>query len=272
MTGIFIAGALEVINRKYRDRIHSIYATSSGADVGAYCVSGQASLPRKFFLEHLAQTTFVRGNWLSYVYKVFFAPKSQRIPDFLDIDYVIETARSSDCALNTHAFQDSDIELFVKVIDVDTAQHAYLPTRNELFEKLEATSQCGPFTTRAITIDGRRYIDGDTMISDVDAELLHSMPDKKFIYIEPMGPETLYKALLYPFYALAALAIVRLYSFRIGMTYLRQLFEDRSKRVRVYSNVTYLRNPISASAFCTDKKTLEAIYQHGLREAEAVHI
>ncbi len=270
MTGIFTAGALEVVNRKFRDRIHSIYATSSGADVGAYFVSNQPHVPKKFFLEHLASKEFVRGNWLSYVWKIFFAPQSKSIPDFLNIDYVIATARLSDCAMDMKKFNTSDIGFHVKVIRLNDRKAVYLPAKENVFQKLKATSQCGPFTTSSVEIDGEQYIDGDIVISPLDEDLVRRMPEKKFIYIEPVGPETLSKILLCPFYLLAGFAIMRLYSPSLGARYISQLFQDRSIPIRRHSNVIYIRNQMTASIFSTDSKKLNAIYRHGLERTEHV--
>lgn len=268
MTGIFTAGALEVIDRKYRDRIHSIYATSSGADVGVYLAAGQADVPRRFFIDHLATKQFIRGNWLSYIWKVFVAGARSRVPDFIDVDYVVSVARDSDCALDLAALKHSPIGLFVKVIRIRDGQALYLDAKNDLFQALKATFQCGPFTSAAVEIDGESYIDGDTIISTLDEDIARQFPNKTIVYIEPADPAFGKKLLLYPFYLLAGFATMKLYGLSLGACYIRELFTDPSLPVRKRGNVVYLESRMSVSMFSTDLHQLTILHRHGVEEAE----
>jgi|SRR3989344_3010007 len=268
MMGVFTAGVMEVIDKRLRNRVHSVYATSSGADVGVYFVSNQAQIPRRFFIEYLASDTFLRKNWVAYMFKIFFTPQSDRIPDFIDLDLVVRTARESDCSLDTQALTASDISFFVKVIDVSQGRTHYLPAKENVFEKLRATSQCGPFTSTAVELDGKQYIDGDTIFSNIDAELAHRFSDKKIIYIEPAGGFYTQKILLYPFYILAGLAIARLYGWRLGARYIHELFYDSSKYLCKFGNIVCIRNDRYVSSFCTNKKELNDAFDYGVKLAE----
>ena len=270
MMGIFVAGVLEVLDEKVRGRIHSIYATSSAADASVYFVSGQTWIPRDFFITHLTKKEFIRNNWFSYIFKIFFMPKTPHIKDFINIDYFISTAQSSDCALNVEAFNESDITLFVKVINIRNGKACYLPTKDDLQIKLKATSQCGPLTTSAITVGGEQYIDGDTVSSDIDSELIKSLHDKTVVYIQPSRSHRLTRFFLplFPLYVLAGCAIMRLYSVSIGTRYIHDLLSNRE--MPPFENVIHIKNHIDGSTFCTDKSELERVYQHGVREARTI--
>jgi predicted patatin/cPLA2 family phospholipase len=271
MAGVFATGALEVISEQARDRVRAVYATSSGADAAVYFVSDQAWFPPRFFKEYLTRPGFINGNLISYLYKVFVLKgHSARIPDFVNVDYFIDAAQSSECPFDAEAFERSGIEFFVKVVDIDSAEVSYLSTHDRLPEKLVATSQCGPFSTVSVELSGKRYIDGGTLISSLDADLARSSPDTKFIYIESSGPRFLRTALLYPCYVLAAAALARLYGARVGWRYLCELFTDETEALKGLPNVFFVRNSLDPSTFTTDRAHLERMYIQGREEAKRV--
>ncbi len=271
MACIFATAVLEVIDAKFRNRVHSVYSTSAGANVGVYFVSGQAWFPYPFFVKYLTRREFIPGNIFSYLYKVFVLKgKSNTIPDFINVDYAAITAQASECPLDLKAFEESEIDFFVKVVNIRNGKASYLRAKDNLVDKLKATSQCGPFSTQAIEIEGERYIDGGTIISDLDVELVRSNPDKIFIYVESALPNFFMKALLYPCYVLAAAAIARLYSPFLGRQYLKELFLDDTRRIKAFDNVICVKNSFDTSTFCIDKKKLKRTYEYGNREAEKV--
>jgi predicted patatin/cPLA2 family phospholipase len=124
--------------------------------VAAFFVAGQPDVPYVFFTKYLTNPAFIRKNIFSYLRKIFLHvdPRSTLIPDFIDTRYVVDVACASpDCQLDIPAFRTSDIDLFVRVVDIESGLCEYLSTETELFEKLRATSTCGPFSTEAIEID-----------------------------------------------------------------------------------------------------------------------
>lgn len=272
MMGIFVAGVAAVINKKLRPRIHSVYGTSSGADVGAYLVSNQTDIPLRFFTEHLTKTDFIRKNFLRYLLKIFFFKDSQsvRIKDYINVEYVAEIAQYSDCKLDMQVFEKSDIDFYVKVIDTVFETPTYIPAKTNVFKKLMATSQCGPLSTKAIEVDGRKYIDGGTLPSDLDIRLVQRHPDKLFIIVQSQKENYLERALLYPLYLLAGHAISVLYGRNIGRKYSRTLFADYSRELRAQKNVIFIKNDLYYSSFCTDKKRLEQVYCRGIAMGEAM--
>ncbi len=270
MMGVFVAGFLSVLDKSTRDRVESVYGTSSGADVGVYFVSDQTTVPLRFFTEHLTSPDFIRKNFLRYLLKLFIFRNSRRvqIPDYLNVAYVVAVAKNSDCKLDMRAFERSDIGFYVKVIDVTTGEPVYLVAKTNVFEKLMATSQCGPLSSQAIEIEGRRYIDGGTFASGLDMDLVRSRPDTVFIAVQSQRDVRLSKVLLYPLYLLAGHAISILYGQHLGKKYVQRLFMDATAELRSQKNVIFVENDLCYSSFCTDKKKLMEVYEHGIHKAQ----
>ncbi len=266
MMGIFVAGVLSEINKRSRGRVRAVYGTSSGADVGVYFVSGQTDVPLRFFTEYLTKPDFIRKNFLRYLLKIFFFRNNRhvKIPDYINVGYVADVARNSDCALDVGAFEKSEIEFHVKVIDIETGGPLYLPAKTNVFEKLMATSQCGPLSTSAVEVGGKRYIDGGTVPSELDLELVTRNPDKLFIFVQSQKDNQLSKMLLYPLYLLAGHAISILYGKHLGKKYIQRLFTDYTAQLAAHKNVVFIRNDLRYSSFCTDKGKLERVYRRGI--------
>lgn len=272
MMGIFVAGVLRGLDEKIRSRVRAVYGTSSGADVGAYFVSGQTDVPFRFFTDYLTRKDFCRKNFLRYLLKLFVLRRSRffDIPDYINVQYVADIARHSDCQLDVPAFEKSDMGFCVKVIDAASGSPQYLPAKTNVFEKLMATSQCGPLSTRAIAVEGKRYIDGGTVPNDLDARLAREHADTLFIFVQSQGNYRLQKMLLYPLYLLAGHAISILYGKHIGKQYVRGLFADTAAALKSQNNVVTIENDLSYSSFCTDKEKLKRVYLHGVKKARAV--
>lgn len=270
MMGIFTAWVLKVINRKYRNRIHSIYGCSSWADVWVYLVSDQTAVPYKFFTKYLTRKDFIRKNMISYLCKVLFFRTSKRvqIPDFVNIDYVVDIAKNSECKIDYEKFINSGIPFFVKVINVDSGQTQYLDTNTQLFEKLKASSNTWPLSSQWVTINGSYYIDWDTLRSSIDLEIIKNNPDKTIIFVESSYRSTVAKVLLYPLHLLAGLIIWILYSKELGKKYVKELFVDHCKGLSNFQNVIHIKNKMNASIFCTNIQKLTKVYEHGIEVAE----
>ena len=274
MMGIFVAGVLKAIPEAVRGRVLAVYGTSSGADVGVYFVSGQTQVPLRFFTEYLTKPDFIRKNFLRYLLKIFFFRNSRhvKIKDYINVGYVADVARNSDCKLDMGAFEKSDIEFYVKVIDVNTGGSLYLPAKTQVFEKLIATSQCGPLSTKAIEVDERQYIDGGTVPSELDIKLVEQNPDTLFIFVQSQKDNRLSKLLLYPLYLLAGHAISVLYGKHLGRKYVQGLFADHTTRLASYKNVICIQNDLCYSSFCTDREKLKRVYWRGIEKARAAFI
>lgn len=234
MMGVFTAGVLKVINEKYRNRIHSIYGTSTGAAISAYFVSNQMEIPLLFFTKYLTKKEFIRKNIISYVCKILFFRNTTlfNIKDFININYVVDVAKNSECKIDIDNFKKSKIPLYVKVINVHTLKTEYLSTEKDLFDKLKASSQSGPFSSSGVTINNSYYIDGGTIPSRIDIELIRAHKNKKIIYIEPSYSTKISKIILYPFHVLAGYSIMKLYSKDLGKKYINELFVDHREEIK----------------------------------------
>jgi predicted patatin/cPLA2 family phospholipase len=263
MMGVFVAGVLAGLDEKIRNRVCAVYGTSSGADVGAYFVSGQSDIPLRFFVDYLTKPDFCRKNFLRYLFKLFIF-RNSAVKDYLNVGYVAEVAQYSDCKLDVAAFEKSDMEFHVKVINIRTAKVHYIPAKSDVFNKLMASSQCGPLSTKAVEIDGNKYIDGGTIPSRIDITLSERHPDKKIIFVQPQKQAYVAKVLLHPLYLLAGHAISILYGRHLGREYARTLFVDYTPELRSRPNVIFVENDLRYSSFCTDKKKLRSVYERGL--------
>ena len=269
MMGIFVAGVLRAIDERLRERVGAVYGTSSGADVGVYFIANQAEMPKRFFIEHLTKPDFIRKNFLRYLLKIFIFRNNPRVKtkDYLNVDYFIEVAQGSDCRLNLDAFEKSDMEFYVKVVEVLSGRVEYLSAKSDVAQKLKATSQCGPLSTKAIEVDGKKYIDGGTLPSRLDVNLAKANPEKTFIIVQSQGHGYIQKALLYPLYLLVGHALNVLFAKHLGKKYIQTLFTDYDAELRAQKNVIIIKNELTYSSFCTEKKKLKAVYEHGLQKA-----
>ncbi len=269
--GIFTAGVLEEIHKKYRGRIHSIYGSSSGADVGVYFLSNQPNVPYIFFKKYLASKDFIRGNMLLYALKIFLLKKST-IQDYIDIEYVERIAKESECAIDLPTLEQTDIQFFIKAINTTTAKGEYLPAQPHLFDKLKASSQTGPFSSRAIQLGDYQYIDGGTLPADIERDIIQEHSDKTVIYIEPGYTSLLSKIILYPLHLVAGAALATLFSKRLGKRYVQDLWKDPMKDLSTFDNVVHIKNAHCYSGFCTDKEKLEKVYRHGRLVGEKLEL
>ena len=165
--------------------------------------------------------------------------------------------------MDLDAFEKSDMQFFVKVIDIHSATPTYISAKTNVFEKLKASSQCGPLSTEAIKVDGIEYIDGGTVPNELDIDLIKEYKDKLFIFIQSQKDNRLSKKLLYPLYLLVGHAITVLYGHRLGEKYIQELFTDHTEKLASYKNVIFIKNDMCYSSFCTDKKKLEKVYLWG---------
>lgn len=266
MMWIFTAWVLNSINKKYRNRVHSVYWTSSWADVWVYFVSNQTEVPYNFFLNHLTKKDFIRKNIFSYIFKIFFIKNkiNSKIKDYINIDFVVKTAEEWDYKLDLEKFNNSKINFFVKLINIKNWETIYVDAKNDLFKKLNATSNCWPLSSKAIEIDGDFYIDWETFVSWIDEDLVSKFKNKKIIYIESSYRSFFEKIILYPLHLLASFAIKKLYWKVCWKLYIKRLFLEHSYFVKNNKNVIHLKNNMNYSAFCTNKKILRKIYKHWL--------
>lgn len=267
--GIFVAGVLSGLGEPVRERVHSVYGTSSGADAGAYFVSGQTDKAFNVFHDYLTRPEFIRGDFWRYVLELLFFEKT-KIKNYVDVEYVVKVARDSDCRFNLEAFEHSSIGFFVKVIDIESGRAHYLPGKKDVFRKLMATSQCGPLSTKAYEIDGMYCIDGGTIPSVLDIELVRGNPDKQFIFIRSQKESRFVKLLLYPMYLLAGHILTNLYGRAVGRMYIRNLFADYSTEIRALPNLRYIENDLRYSSFCTNKPSLKKSYERGIEMGKLV--
>lgn len=270
--GIFVAGVLKAIDEKLREHVVSVYGTSSGADVGVYFVANQTDIPKRFFIEHLTKPDFIRKNFLRYLLKLFIFRNNPRVnvKDYINVEYVAEVAKNSNCRLNLDAFEKSEVEFYVKVIDIASGVPAYIPAKTNVFVKLIATSQCGPLSTRAIEVDGRKYIDGGVLPNRLDIELAKAHPEKLFVVVQSQTDEYVQKTLLYPLYLLVGHALNVLFAKHLGKRYVQTLFTNYDAELRVQKNVLLIKNDLTYSSFCTDKKILERVYKHGIQKTNTI--
>jgi hypothetical protein len=240
-------------------RIHSVYAVSSGADIAAYFLARQTKEGVDFFLNYLTKPEFIDRQPLRYLWQIcrYALDKRYKVKDVVNTGYVVEVAQRSAVKLNAEELQKSGIPFFIKVFDVDTLQHSYVSASTGLFKKLQATSTASPLSHQAVSVDGHRYIDGDSIASDLDAEVMNGFKDKTVIQIinHPPATPSVFMELL------AACMMGVLFGGRVFRSYVMGYWYSAPEVVA--PNAIIIKNDISCSLVSTDQVLLKRLYEHG---------
>lgn len=165
MRGMYTAGVLDVL-LDAGIRAECAVGVSAGALFGVNYVSGQKGRAVRYNKRFNGDRNYMgllpllrEGNFISTEYAY------EWVPHELD-------------PFDDEAYQAAGIPFYAVVTDVETGKPAYLPIRS-VFEQMDTLRASGslPFVSRAVEIQGKKYLDGG--ISD-------SIP---FLWMGTQGPE-----------------------------------------------------------------------------------
>jgi predicted patatin/cPLA2 family phospholipase len=273
MDGVFGAGVVTALQKaNIYQRIHSIYSASCGAHNAAYFLAESTALGSSIYYEDLIGKNFIKDNKLIFLRKLssHFIYSRKRVPKMIDMDYLMEIEKNRK-KLDINKISKSKINFYIKAFDIKKMQEEYLPGKSSIFKKLQASSAVMPFYPKVVSINGRQYADGQVLSRIIDSSLGKALDktDKKIIFIFNMPIRT-YVSLRYHianalWALLLALEIKDVRVFK-KLNILSEYF--KLMKYLKKSNVCVIDSDIEISPFCTDKKRLLELYNHGINKTK----
>lgn len=233
-------------------------------------MANQSEISAKFFCEYLTKSDFIKKQYAKYFWQVIKYGKNKidKIEFVLDNDYTIRIAKESECKLDLKKFKEKNNPFFVKVFNSNNHKHEYLSTENGLFEKLKATSTASPLSS-FVQIGNERYIDGDSIKSNIDLDILEKFKDKTIIKIENYAGSKLKSFVSFPAKLIIAELLGKLFDYKTAKIYLKNIFiNDESKRLSSYKNLILIKNDVDCPMDCTDVNKLEKIFLRGTEKGK----
>ena len=276
MSGVFGAGVITSLKKLgLQKRVHSIYATSSGAHNAAYFITGDVQYA-DVYSEDLVNHSFIQRNVFLFFSKLVLSLVKQNIKleKLVDIDYLIQVEKEQK-PLKEEKILQSDIDFFIRVFNVEDRKIEYLNGKKDTLQKLKATSAVVPFYPDLVEISGRKYLDGDTFSIGIDPELekiIAKNKDKKIFLIfnnsdGKRGLSVKYVAWTFLWTGLLFLYFKRTFVFRKFKVF------SEVKKMKYYSqypNIRIIEPDFSVSSFCTNKEKLQRLYKNGLEKTKEI--
>lgn len=189
MSGCYGAGVLKgLYNHKFVDNIEAIYTTSVGSLNASYLLSNQAEIGPTIYFEDLQKGFIYPYNlfigildliWNRFIKNI----KNDDAHNVVDINYVYDIL-SRKKALNLDAIKNNPVDLFIKVLDVDSGEISYKSFKEyPTLDLLKASITIKPYFFEETTIDGSRYIDASIKEPLGIEHLLNKYPDRKILIV-----------------------------------------------------------------------------------------
>jgi len=188
LSGIFSAGVARTLNElNLYNKIHSFYATSSGAHSVAFFLSKNVDEGSTIYHENLIPNKLIKPKKLKFLWSMFLRTfnKNANIETLIDVDYLINIEKNIK-KLNVKKISKSKIGFFVRVFNIKKKKEEWLDAKINVFKKLKATSALVPFYSTTIKINRQEYSDGDTLLKTIDPDLgkiIKNNPDKKVFLV-----------------------------------------------------------------------------------------
>ncbi|MDD4290139.1 MAG: patatin-like phospholipase family protein [Patescibacteria group bacterium] len=274
MRGVFNAGvASQFIKNGVYERIHSIYAISAGAYNTAFFITRDYKKGSSVYWEDLINGSFIYNNRLIHIFKLILRLLKNEIAldTSINVDYVVNVLKTNK-KLDVNKVLSSDIKFFVKVFNVKKEKEEYLNAKENIFEKLRASSALPPFYPKRVKIKDMSYFDGNTISPTIDLyikDLIIKNKDKKFIFIS----NTLAKGigafikniedLFLGFLILCYFGKI----FVINKTF-NKIKYNQLKEYAKFSNLYIISPDYYMLPFCENKKEILKLYKHGIEKAK----
>lgn len=189
MSGCYGAGVLKgLYDKSLVNSIESIYAGSVGAINAAYLLSGQAEIGPTIYFEDLQKDFIFPWNIFIGTFDLIKNRFIKRIKkkeahNVVDINYVYEIL-SKIKPVNLDAIKNNPVNLYIKILNIDTGETEYKNFRDcpEL-DLLRASITIKPYFFEETIINGKCYVDA-TIKEPLGIEyLLNKYPNRKIVVI-----------------------------------------------------------------------------------------
>lgn len=230
MAGVFGAGVVNALEKNnIYENIEAIYASSAGAVVSSYFLSGQTELGASIFYEDLI-SDFIRPIYVPLgTYDRFLNKYIKKIPvsnmrNPINIDHVIDVVANKK-KLDIEAVKEKQIPFFVHVLNTNTLESEFVEATKEenLLNTLKQAISAVPYYYP----HDLNLIDGEIKDPFPIEEIRKRHPDTKIVVILSIMPHRFFRRLMKGILEGAVAALM--YSARIWRIYIKRDLGARRK-------------------------------------------
>ncbi len=273
MMGIFGGGVVTAFQEhNLYERIHSIYAVSAGAHNAAYFLSQQTRLASSIYYDDLSGDRFIKRRRLLRSFGHLLGSRlrgvSPRYP-IIDLDYLQSIERDHK-PIDEAAIREQPIAFNICVFNTDTLGWEWLDGKQHTLELLKASSAAAPYYPWPVTINGRHYLDGDVVRSDVLLRVIKRHSDKKILYIINASPRR-YRDRQRAYYRwLESNALGLLYDRALGSMHAKSAcMVPTYEHLSSFPHVRIIANQKQYLGTETRRERLLEVYHHGIARGQA---
>lgn len=269
--GIFSTGVLTAFQKhNIYDRVHSIYAVSSGAHSSAYFLARQTELAAQIYHDKICKKhRFLKDLSAKIIWQKFWQLMLYKKPcDIIDLDYARELETMGDTKLDVKSIKESPINFYVRVFNPETLGLEYLDAKVDTINRLIQSAKIPPYAYTKIK--NELYYDGGIMPTrDFIKNVISKHPDKQILYIFN-DKKTVPRVLKYIFWDLLDMLFKTRY---LGIAYgIKHFFSLLSYPyidiLKGYRNVHVVYDEIYISKTEKNLDRIHQSYEHGIYKGE----
>lgn len=277
MKGVFGAGVATTLEKlNLYNRIHSIYAVSSGAHDAAFLLAKGTQIGSTIYYEDLIiNNKFIKNDKSKFLYKLFknSINKKNKVNKLMNIDYLIDVEKNKKI-LEIEKISESKIPFFIRLFNCKNKKVEWVDGKTDIFKKLKAAVAVVPFYPNAVRINGVVYFDGDILSEIIDHDLekvINNNPDKKIFIVlntsikNKFSISSIIEDLLWAI--LLIFFIKKIYIFN------KFNFFKEKKKLNKYcklSNIKIIDPDFDVSEFCIDRDEELRLYQNGVEKTKII--
>jgi len=269
--GIFSTGVLMAFEKNnLYDRIHSIYAVSSGAHNAAYFLAHQTEIAAQIYHDKICKRhRFLKDLSPKIIWNKFWELMLFKKPcDIIDLDYARELETMGDTRLDVKRVKESPINFYVRVFNPETLGLEYLDAKIDTVNRLIQSAKIPPYAyTR---IKNELYYDGGIMPTrDFIKNVIAKHPDKTILYIFN-DKKTVPRVLKFIAWDLLDLLFkTRYLGVAYGIKHMFSLFSyPYINGLKAYKNVHVVYDEIYISKREKNLDRVRESYEHGISKGQ----
>lgn len=268
MAGIFGAGIVTAFEEAdMYDRVEAVYASSAGAIIASYFLSGQTKLGSSIFYEELTHDFIKPSYILLGIYDRFWNKFINKVPlekirNPIDIDYLFDIV-SYRKKLNIQAIRERGIPFYIHVLNTQTL-------KTEFINALEDQDMLGTLKSAVSAVpyyfpNDLKYVDGEIIDPFPVEEIIKRYPSSQIVVLLNIMPHRFTRRFLKGL--LEGWVATLMYSRKILSIYLkRDLYAvSKIKREVGKSNIRiiYPGKKLKLWPNTTNKEKLLKVYEAG---------